>query len=183
MATATMSLTGVSIEYYQTMKTTEVARQKVERTQTNVLAGHVRLVAEACLFFPFFTLTRDTKKLVSLLEQFESFPSTVLLGEDVEKLPQELQDLFKKMCRVLQLTETLGLNRGILRGSLVKLGTLSQEVKGFADRFADAQNKLRSRVPAEDVEQYRESFAAYETCGPTHDQFEHEDRQSVALRF
>jgi len=186
MATATMSLAGFNfnIEYHQTMKTTEEARVKVARAQAHALQGHVRFVAEALLYFPFFALTRDTKKLVSLLNEFETYPSSILLEEDVEKMPEDLQELFRKMCRVLQQTEALGLHDGlILKGTLLKLSVLSQQVKGYADRFAEAQNKLRSRVSAEEVPHYRESFAEYGSCELTPDQFEEDDRKSVALRF
>jgi hypothetical protein len=184
MATAAMSLTGWNIEYYQTMKTTERARLNVARTQAHAVPRHIRFLGEAFLYFPFRAVTHDTAKLVSILEKFEGYPASVLLEEDVEKMPQELQELFKKMCRVLQLTEEVGLSDGlILKASVAKLGELSQQIKGFADRFADAQIKQRSRVPAEEVQAYQESFAAYGNCEPSPEQFSEEDRKASLLRF
>jgi hypothetical protein len=183
MATATMPLSGWNIEYYQTMKTTERARLNVARTQSHAAPRHIRFLAEAFLYFPFRAATRDTTKLVSLLEKFEAYPASILLEEEVEKMPQELQELFKKMCRVIQHTETVGLNDGLLKGRVARLSELSQQVKGYADRFADSQAKLRSRVPAEQVQSYQESYAAYGNCEPTPEQFTDDDRKSVLLRF
>jgi hypothetical protein len=184
MATAAMPLNGWTIEYHQTMKTTEQARLNVARTQTHAVPRHIHFLGQAFLYFPFRAVTRDTKKLVSRLEIFESYPASILLEEDVVKMPQELQELFKTMCRVLQLTEAVGLSDGpILKGSVAKLGDLSQQVKGFADRFADAQIKLRSRVPADEIQAYQESFAAYGNCEPSPEQFSEEDRKASLLRF
>jgi hypothetical protein len=184
MATAAMPLNGWTLEFYQTMQTTERARLNVARTQVHAVPRHIRFLAESFLYFPFRAVTRDTKKLVARLEIFESYPASILLEEDVEKMPQELQELFKKMCRVLQSTEAVGLSDGlILKGSVASLSKLSQQVKGFADRFADAQIKLRSRVPAEEIQAYQESFAAYGNCEPSPEQFSEEDRKASLLRF
>lgn len=176
MATAVLPL---CVEYYQTMKTTEEARLCVARSEHKT-----RFFAEAVLYFPFFAMTRTTSKLISLLEKFEAQPSSLLLEEECEKMPQDLQDLFKKMCNVIQQTERVGLSDGLLlKNSVVKLGELSQEIKGFADRFADAQSKLRTRVPAELVPEYKESFTAYAGCGLTAEPFLEDDKKSHLLRF
>jgi hypothetical protein len=184
MTTATLTMNDWNVEYYQTMKTTARARRKVVRSREHAAPHHVRFFAEVFLWYPFFAVTRDTTKLVSLLEEFEAYPSSVLLEEDVEKMPQELQNLFKNICRVIQLTEGAGLRDGLLlKYNITKLSGLTQQIKGYADRFADAQNKLRSRVDAEQVEQYRESFAAYGSCEPEPEQFTADDVKSTLLRF
>src|SRR5437879_6388965 len=179
MATAALTM---NVEYYQTMKAAERARLTVARTQE--IPHQVRFVAELVLWYPFFAVTRDSAKLVSLLEKFETYPATVLLEEDVERMPQELEDLFKKMCRAIRQTEIAGLRDGrLLKNNITKLGDLGQQIKGYADRFADAQNKLRSRAPAEQVRHYQESFAAYGNCEPTPEQFTDDDVKSKLLRF
>jgi hypothetical protein len=184
MSTAALTMNVWNIKYYQTMQATERARLKVTRTQDFTAPRHARFVAEVFLCGPFFLLTRNTTKLVSLLEKFETYPASVLLEEDVEKMPQELQELFKKVCRVIQLTEVVGLSDGLLmKSSITKLSVLSQEIKGYADRFADAQDKLRSRVPAEQVQHYQEAFAAYGHCEPTPEQFTNDDVKSTLLRL
>jgi hypothetical protein len=182
MATATLSIWNV--EYYQTMKSAERARLTVTRTQQYTLPHHVRFVAEVFLWYPFFAVARDTRKLVSLLEKVETYPSSVLLEEDTERMPQELEGLFKRMCRIIQQTEVVGLRDGrLLKSNITKLSELSQQVKGYADRFADAQEKLRSRVPAEQVQHYQESFAAYRSCEPTSEEFTDDDAKKKLLRF
>jgi hypothetical protein len=182
MATATLSIWNV--EYYQTMKSAERARLTVTRTQQYAVPQHIRFVAEVFLWYPFFAVTRDTSKLVSLLEKVETYPSSVLLEEDTERMPQELEGLFKRMCRVIQQTEVVGLREGrLLKNNITKLSELSQQVKGYADRFADAQEKLRSRVAAEQVQHYQESFAAYRGCEPTSEEFTEDDAKNTLLRF
>jgi hypothetical protein len=184
MSTAALTMNVWNIEYYQTMKATERARLTVARTQNYATPRYVRFLAELVLWYPFHAVTRDTTKLVSLLGKFETYPASVLLEEDVDKMPQELDDLFKKMCRVIQQTELVGLSDGrLLKNKITKWGELSQQIKGYADRFADAQNKLRSRVPAEQVQHYQESFAAYGNCEPTPEQFTDDDVKSTLLRF
>lgn len=184
MSTAPLSVNVWNFEYYHTMKATERARLSVARTQEYAIPQHVRLVAEVVLWYPFFAVTRDSAKLVSLLEKFETYPATILLEEDVERMPQELEDLFKKMCRVIRLTEVVGLRDGLLlKNNITKLGELSQLVKGYADRFADAQEKLRSRVPAEQAQHYQDSFAAYRSCEPTSEEFTDDDAKKTLLHF
>ena len=184
MSSAVLSLNHWSLEYYQTMKTTERARLSVAQTQSYTVPRHVRILAEVVLWYPFHAVTRDTSKLVSLLETFETQPASGLLEEDVEKMPQDLQNLFKKMCLVIRLTEDVGLSNGLLLKTRVgKLGDLSQQIKGYADRFADAQVKLRSRVPEEQVQHYQEAFAAYGNCKPTAEEFSEDASKKQLLRF
>src|SRR6266404_6547073 len=153
MSAAALTLNVWNVEYYQTMKAAERARLTVARTQQYTVPQHVRFVAEVILWYPFFAVTRDTAKLVSLLEEVETYPAYVLLEEDTERMPQELEGLFKRMCRIIRQTEVVGLRDGrLLKNNITKLSELSQQVKGYADRFADAQEKLRSRVPAEQVQ-------------------------------
>lgn len=184
MSTAALTMNLWNVEYYQTMKAAERARLTVARTQQYATPQHIRFVAEVVLWYPFFAVTRDLAKLVSLLEEFETYPASVLLEEDTERMPQELEGLFKRMCRVIQKTEIVGLRDGrLLKNNITKLSDLSQQIKGYADRFADAQEKLRSRVPAEQVHQYQESFAAYRNCEPTSEEFTDDDSKSTLLRF
>jgi len=176
MAAAVLPL---NVEYYQTMKTTEQARLCVVRSER-----HMRFLAGAMLWYPFIAVTRATTKFVSLLEEFEAQPASVLLEEDSAKMPEELQELFKKICLVIRKIELVGLGDGLfLRSSINKLSSLSQQIKGYADRFADAQIKLRSRVPEEQVQSYQESFAAYRNCEFTAEPFVEDDKKSQLLRF
>src|SRR5207248_4672717 len=114
MSTAVLPLNPWNLEYYQTMAAAERARMHVAKTQQYAVPRTIRFVAEAILWYPFFVVTRDTGKLVSMLEKFETHPASTLLEEDVEKMPKELRDLFKKMCVVIQQTETVGLRDGFL---------------------------------------------------------------------
>jgi len=99
-------------------------------------------------------------------------------------MPQELEGLFKRLCRIIQQTEVVGLRDGrLLKNNITKLSELSQQIKCYADRFADAQEKLRSRVPAEQVQHYQEAFAAYRSCEPTSEEFTDDDAKSTLLRF
>jgi hypothetical protein len=184
MSTAVLNLNHWNLEYYQTMKTTERARLTVAGTQEHAVSRRVGFIAQAALWYPFYALTRDTNRLVSRLDKFEAFPASVLLEEDAEKMPQELQNLFKKMCNLIRQIENIGLSDGlVLRNNLVRLSELSQQIKGYADRFADAQNKLRSRVPEDQVQHYQEAFAAYGNCKPIPDEFTEDDAKSQLLRF
>jgi len=184
MSTAVFPLNAWSLEYYQTMAATERARLNVARTQRHAAPRAVRFIAEACLWYPFFAMTRVTEKLVSLLEEFEARPASVLLEEDVEKMPQELHDLFKRICIVIQQTEAVGLSDGhLLKNNITKLGELSQQINGFAVRFEDAQSKLRARVPTERVPHYQDSFAAYGSCEPAPEQATDDDVKRELLRF
>jgi hypothetical protein len=184
VTTVALPLNHFSMEYYETMKATERARISVARTQNHAAPRHVRLLAEVVLWYPFYAVTRGTAKLVTLLEAFEAHPAAVLLDEEGEKIPRELQDLFRKMCLVVQQTEVVGLADGLLlKNSVTKLGEMSQQIKGYADRFADAQIKLRSRVPEDHVQAYQESFAAYANCKLTPEQFSEEETKAQLLRF
>jgi hypothetical protein len=184
MSTAALTMNVWNVEYYQTMKATERARLKVARTQQYTVPQYVQFVLEVFLWYPFLAVTRDTAKLVSLLEKFETYPASVLLEEDTERMPQELEGLFKRLCRIIQQTEVVGLRDGrLLKNNITKLSELSQQIKGYADRFADAQEKLRSRVPAEQVQHYQEAFAAYRSCEPTSEEFTDDDAKSTLLRF
>jgi hypothetical protein len=182
MSSAVLTLNHWNLEYYQTMKTTEQARLSI--AHQSYAPRHIRILAEALLYLPFRAVTRDTAKLVALLEKFEAQPASLLLDEDVEKMPQKLQDLFKKMCNVIRLTDEIGLSDGfLLRTKVSKLGDLSQQIKGYADRFADAQIKLRSRVPEEQIQHFQESFAAYGNCKPTPDELTEDTPDNQLLRF
>jgi hypothetical protein len=184
MSTAALTINVWNLEYYQTMRAAERARLTVARTQQYAVPQHIRFVAEVFLWYPFFAVTRDVAKLVSLLEKIETYPAYILLDEDAERIPQELEGLFKRMCRVIQKTEVVGLRDGrLLRNNINKWSELSQQIKGYADRFADAQEKLRSRVPAEQVQNYQESFAAYGSCEPSSIEFTSDDEKKTLLRF
>jgi len=152
---ATMVLTW-GIEYHKTMVAAEKARRDV------TMPKGWRVAAELFLWYPFHKVTTKSAGLVSLLEKFETLPSTVLLQEETKTIPQELNELFKTMCFVLQQTEAIGLSDGIvLKKYMGRLGAISQQINTFAVRFEDAQRKLLSRIPAEEVPAYRDSFEAY----------------------
>jgi len=155
------------------------------KTKSYTIPKHVGLFAELGLVLPFYIVTHDTKKLVALLERMETFPSSVLLEEDALTIPQSLQELFKKMCTVIQKTEAIGLHDGLFLKKFVKQwADLSQQIHGFAVRYEDAQEKLVNRVPAEQVAAYQASFAAYANCRPKASQGVHEDdRDSELLHF
>ena len=127
----------------------------------------------------------QTEKLISLLEVLETYPSAHLLEEDAASMPQSLHELFRKMCSVIELSEEKGLHEGfILKHYIPHLGNLTQQINGFAMRFEDAQNKLRTRVPADAVPQYQESFAAYGNCEPAVEESTEDDvKSSHLLRF
>lgn len=184
MSAVALALNVWSLEYYQTMAAAERARLNLAKTQRYATPRYIRFLAEAFLWYPFVAVTRDTEKLVSLLEKFETYPASILLEEDVERMPQELHNLFKKMCVVIQQTEAVGLREGrLLKTNIAKLAELSRQISGFAGRFEDAQNKLRSRVPAEQVQHYQDSFAAYESCELVPEHATDDDKKSTLLRF
>ncbi len=176
-----------SLEYqsHKTMAAAEHARLKVAQTQQLTTPKVIRVIAELLLWLPFHSVTRDTEKLVSLLEEMEKYPSSVLLEDDTVTIPQSLYELFKKMCAVILHTESVDLHEGfLLKGYIERLRDLSQQINGFAVRYEDAQNKLRSRVPADQVPAYQESFAAYGNCGPKPEQtVDDDDVKSELLHF
>jgi len=183
MSTAVLTLNTWSLEYHETMVATERARLNVARTQK--LPGVVSVIAQLALWHPFHAATRETEKLVSLLEKMETYPSSILLEEDAAKIPQSLHELFRKMCAVIQQIELVGLhNAFFLKKNVERLAELGQQISEFADRFEDAQKKLRSRIPAEQIQHYQESFAAYGNCGPTPEQAaDDDDVKSELLHF
>lgn len=177
-----MALTTWSVEYHETMAATERARLNVERAHS--IPGIVRALGECILWMPFHRVTRDLEKLVSLLQQMETYPSQILLEEDALKIPQSLRELFQKICVVIQQTKNLELHDGfILTRYIGKLEDLGRQISEFASRYEDAQNKLRSRVAAEDVQSYKDSFAAYGNCAPTPEQATDDDVKTGLLRF
>jgi hypothetical protein len=183
MATAVLSLNTWSVEYYETMAAAERARLKITQAQRRVPSG-VRLFASVVLFPSFRTVVHETEKLVACLSQLEAVPSSVLLEEDVGRIPESLRDLFQKMCGVIQKSEALGLHESLFLGTTIcQLGGLSQQISGFADRFEDAQKKLRSRVSADEATQYKEAFEAYEGCEPAPEQATDEDVKRQLLHF
>ena len=161
MAAYAGALTTLNVEYYETMAATEKVRGAVVKAQD----GFVRGLGSLILWFPFWAVTRETEKLVSGLTMLETLPSSILLDKEAEKIPESLRELFQKMCEVLQKSEAEGLHKSsVLGGYVARLNELSRIIIGFADRFADAQIKLRSRVLPEQMEHYKESFEAYRNC-------------------
>jgi hypothetical protein len=180
LATAVVTLNTWSFEFHQTMAAAEKARLTIVRAQNSAY----RVIAQTVLWAPFHVVIRETEKLVALLELVETYPSSILLEEDAAAMPQSLHELFRKMCIVIQLSEEKGLHEGfILKHYIPRLGNLTQQINGFAVRFEDAQNKLRSRVPADAVLQYQESFAAYGNCEPVAEESTEDDVKSNLLRF
>jgi hypothetical protein len=179
MATAVMTLDAWSIEYHETMAAAERARQNVEKWQERAL----RFAAEVFLYWPFAKVTGDTEKLIGLLETLESYPSAILLEERAAGIPVSLHELFRAMCNVIQQAEDCGLNRGMLKKNINKLRQMSQQINGFAARFKDAQDKLRSRVLPEQAGAYQDSFAAYAVGAPVSDEATEHDVKHEILHF
>jgi hypothetical protein len=183
MATAVISWNTWSAEYYETMAAAERARLKVAEAQRRVPSG-VRLFAGVILWLPFRTVVRDTEKLVACLTRLEALPSSVLVEDDLNRIPASLRDLFKKMCEVIQMSEALDLHKTrILGNSINRLGELSQQVSGFADRYEDAQRKVLSRVSKDEAVHYKDAFDAYEHCEPAPEQATDEDVKRELLHF
>ena len=157
----------------------ERARQDVEKWQERA----VRLIAELFLYIPFAKVTSDTEKLIELLEKLESYPSSILLEERAASIPASLHELFRTMCEVIQETEQCGLHQGMLKHNINRLRQLSQQINGFAERFRDAQRKLTSRVPADQVQAYQDSFAAYRSAGLMTEDAAEGDEKSELLHF
>jgi hypothetical protein len=179
MATAVVTLDAWSIEYHETMAAAERARQDVEKWQERAL----RFAAEVFLYWPFKKVTGDTEKLIGLLETLESYPSSIFLEERAASIPASLHELFRAMCNVIQQAEDCGLHRGILKKNINKLKQMSQQVNGFALRFEDAQRKLASRVPADQVQAYQDSFAAYRNASLCPEDASEDDEKSELLHF
>jgi len=179
MSTAVITLRAWSIEYHETMAAAERARREVEKWQDRA----VRFVAEVFLVWPFAKVTNDIEKLMGLLEQLESFPSSILLEERAVTIPTSLHDLFRTMCDVIKEAERCGFHKGLLKSHVNRLKQLSQQVSGFAIRFEDAQRKLRSRVPEADAKAYQESFAAYRNAKLVTDEATEDDERSELLHF
>lgn len=180
LATAVVTLNTWSFEFHQTMAAAEKARLTITKAQNSAY----RVIAQTVLYVPFRVVTRETQKLIGLLEYLETCPSSILLEEEAASIPQSLHELFRKMCIVIQLSEEKGLHEGfILKHYIPRLSDLTQQINGFASRFEDAQNKLRSRVPAEAVPQYQEIFAAYGNCAPIVEECTEDDVKSNLLRF
>jgi hypothetical protein len=179
MATAVVTLRAWSIEYHETMAAAERTRQDVEKWHERA----VRFVAEAFLYRPFGKVANDIEKLIGLLDQLESYPSSILLDERAATIPASLHDLFRTMCGVIAAAERCGFHKGMLKNRVNKLKQLSQQISGFAIRFEDAQQKLRSRVPDADVKAYQESFAAYRSTKLVTDEATEDDERSELLHF
>jgi hypothetical protein len=177
MSANAIALTTWSVEYYQTMAAAEQARLEVAKGIENFF-GHV------VLWQRLKTVTNDTEKLIHALSQVESKPASILLEPGAEKIPESLRDLFRTMCDVLQKSEAEGLHKTLLlRKIIVRIGEQSQEVSGFADRYEDAQKKLRSRVSPEEAVHYRDAFRAYGQCAPVPEEATDDDVKRELLHF
>jgi hypothetical protein len=97
-------------------------------------------------------------KLLSRLTTLETQPSSFLLEGEGAKIPQSLRELFYITADVLQGAREEELRKSFMLGRrLVRLEELHERLIGFAGRFEDAQQKLRSRTSPEEAEQYREA--------------------------
>ncbi len=183
MATAVITWNTWNVEYYETMAAAERARQKVAEAQSMRLPMGMLVFAEAILWYPFRRVTHDTEKLVSLLEKLESYPSSDVLQEDADKMPESLRELFRKMCEVLQKTESLGLSeRKLLRDYFRRMGELSQTINDFAERYEDAHKKLQARVSPQEALHYREAYEAYWNTELKSDQATEDDVKDTVPR-
>jgi hypothetical protein len=186
MSTAALTLNAWSLEYqsYKTIASAEHARLRVAKTQQLTTPKVVRVAAQLLLWPAFHGVTSNLETLVKLLEKTETYPSSVLLADETVTIPSSLNDLFRKMCAVIQHVESVDLHDGFfLKRYIEEWRVLSQQINGFAVRYEDAQNKLRSRVPADQVPNYQDSFAAYGNCGPKPEQADDDDVKSELLHF
>jgi hypothetical protein len=191
VATNSMALTAWSVKYHKTMVAAEQTRLDItratvtaEKVRLDVASGFGNFLAQLALWFPFVLVTRITEKLISSLTELEALPSSILLEAEAEKIPDSLRDLFRKMCEVLQKSEADELHKTILLGSHIeRLSRLSQEIISFADRFEDAQKKLRTCVCPEEAAHYRGTIEAYKSCKLTPDQATDDDLKSHLLHF
>lgn len=180
MATYAATLTACNIDYYETMAAAEKARLSIAKAHD----GLVRGLGVMILWFPFSVVTRETEKLVSRLTLLETLPSSVLLEKEAEGIPTSLRVLFQKMCDVLQKANAQGLHESrVLGRSIARLEEFGQQIAAFADRFEDAQAKLRSRVPPEQLDHYMESLDAYRNSTLVPDQATDEDVKRQVLHF
>jgi hypothetical protein len=182
LSSNTIALNSWSIGYYETMVAAEKARIEVEVVKRP--DGFVEYIGQFILRFFFRAVIRDTEKLISKLTELETFPSSLLLEKNAENIPTLLRELFRKMCDVLQASKAKDFHKTLLLGpSIERLSELSQLVIGFADRYEDAQNKLRSRVSAEEVTHYRDAFEAYGNSSLMPEQATDEDVKSHLLHI
>ncbi len=179
MATAAIALNTWSVKYHETRAVAERTRLDVTKDpRRTTLFGQFSLV-------PLFgVLNYLTEKLLSRLATLESQPSSFLLEGEAAKIPQSLRELFRITCDVLERAREEGLHKSFLLGRhIARLESLSQEVIGFADRFEDAQQKLRSRMTPEEAAHYREALETYRNCELKTEQATEEDAKTPILHF
>jgi hypothetical protein len=160
-------------EFYKTMSAAEIALM-----ETIKAADHsVRINLQGLLLLrPFNHVNNETEKLLVLLDKLDRYPSTVFTQGDARMIPANLEELFKKMCRVIKAIEAAGLDKSFfLQNNVIKLISQSRKISMFAATFANAQSKLATRVPPEHVAAYQASFAAYAAARPQPSQVVHDD--------
>ncbi len=181
MATAAIALNNWSVKYYETRAVAERAR--IDVTPVND-ARRVTLFGQFRLVPLFGLLIYLSDKLLSRLATLETQPSSFLLEGEAAKIPQSLRQLFRITCDILQKAQEEGLHKSFLLGHhIARLQKFSQELIGFADRFEDAQQKLRSHLAPEEAEHYREALEAYKNCELKTEQATEEDVKTETLRF
>jgi hypothetical protein len=175
MATAAIAMDQWNAEYYETMAAASRVRLAV---QTG--ANHLRLARK------FHSVANDFEELLRLLARLETLPSTVLLEDRAQEIPEMLRALFRKACGVLEAAETKGLTRNwLMGGNIRRVNLANQKIAEFADRFETAQKRLRTYVPHEQTQAYLESIRAYKDCDLVSDVAGDEDVKSdgLALHF
>jgi hypothetical protein len=153
---ATSALDTWSIKYYETRAIAERALFDI-RTAKSARPG--ALFGQFSLAPLFGVLNYFMEKLLSRLTTLETQPSSwFLLQGEGAKIPQSLRELFYITVDVLQCARDEGLTKSFMLGRhFARLGELSHRLYGFANRFEDAQQKLRSRMSPEEAEEYREA--------------------------
>jgi hypothetical protein len=104
----------------------------------------------------FGVLNQVAAKLLSRLTILEAQPCWFLLQGTGAKLPESLGELFHTTADILQCASDEGLDKNfMLRRRIARLRGFHQRLIGFAERFEDAQQRLRSERSSEEAEQYR----------------------------
>ena len=162
MATAATALNTWSVEYYQTRAITERALFDLATAKSARPGAPLGQLWLAPLFG---VLNYFLEKLLSRLTTLEAQPSSFLLEGEDAKIPQLVRELFHITCDVLQCAREEGLHKSFMLGRhIARFEGLHRRLRGFAGRFEDAQQKLRSRMSPQEAERYREALEAYRTC-------------------
>jgi hypothetical protein len=159
MAMAATALNTCSIKYYETRAIAERALFDF-RTAKGARPGAP--FGQFWLTLLFGVLNYFMEKLLTRLTTLETQPTSFLLEGEGAKIPQSLRELFHITADILQCAREEGLDKSFMLGRhFARLEELHERLIGFADRFEDAQQKLRSRMSPEEAGQHREALEGY----------------------